>query len=38
MHTVHIGIGSDDDFVIAQTFQTVFNVQSSLKQVEFFVS
>ena len=37
MHSIHIGIGSDDDFVIAQFIQTVFNIQRRLQAIEFFV-
>ena len=37
VHTVDIGIGCYDDFVISQTFQTIFDIESGLKQVEFFI-
>ena len=37
MHTVHIGIGSDDDFVVAQFIQTVFDIQRRLQAVELLV-
>jgi hypothetical protein len=37
VHAVHIGIGSYDDFVVAQCLYAVFYIQGCLKQVEFFV-
>ena len=37
VHTVHIGIGSDDDFVVAQFVQTVFYIQRGLQAVELLV-
>ena len=37
VHTVHIGIGGNNHFVITQSFDTVFNVQRGLQQVELFV-
>ena len=37
MHAVHIGIRGNDDPVIAQSVQPVFNVQGGLQQVEFFI-
>ena len=37
VHAVHIGIGSCDDFVVAQCLYAVFYIQGCLKQVEFFV-
>ena len=37
MHTVHIGIGGDDDFVITQFIEAVFDIEGRLKAVELFV-
>ena len=37
VHTVHISIGRDDDFVVTQVLETVFDVERVLQQVEFFV-
>ena len=37
VHSVHIGIGRDDHFVITQLVQTVFDVQRRLQAVELFV-
>ena len=37
MHAIHIGIGSNNDIVVAQVLQTVFNVEGMLKKIEFFV-
>ena len=37
MHTVHIGIGSHNYFVVAQIIYTVFDIQRRLKQVKLFV-
>ena len=37
MHTVNIGISGNNHIVIPQIFNSVFNIQCSLKQVELFV-
>jgi hypothetical protein len=37
VHAIHIGIGCDDDIVVPQSFQPIFNIQRMLQQVEFFV-
>src|SRR5690606_17871758 len=37
VHSVHIGIGSDHDVVVAQSFHPVFDIQGMLQQIEFFV-
>ncbi len=37
MHTVDVGIGSDNNFIIPQTVQSVFNIEGGLQQVEFLV-
>ena len=37
VHTVHIGIGSDDDFVVAELVESVFNIERRLQTVELFV-
>ena len=37
MHTVHVGVGGDDDFVIAQAVEPVFDVECGLQEVKFLV-
>ena len=37
VHTVHIGIGRDNHLVVAEVLETVFDIESVLQQVEFFV-
>ena len=37
VHAIHIGIGSDDDFVVSEFIESVFDVQGRLEAVEFFV-
>ena len=37
MHSVHIGIRSDNHIVIAQIFQPVLDIQSRLQKIEFLV-
>ena len=37
MHAVHVGIGGHDDFVVAQSFHAVFDVEGGLQEVELFV-
>ena len=37
MHAVDIRIGGDDDLVITQSFQSVFDVQRRLQEAKFFV-
>ena len=37
VHTVHIGIGCYNHFVVTQSFDSVFYIQGCLEQVEFFV-
>ena len=37
VHTVVIGIGSDDHTVVAQAVETVFDVERSLEEVKLFV-
>ena len=37
VHAVDIGIGGDDDVVVAQVFDVLLDVQGGLQQVEFFV-
>ena len=37
VHTIHIGIGGDDDFVVPQFIESVLYVQSGLQTVELFV-
>ena len=37
VHTVDIGIGGDDDFIVAQSVKTVFDVECGLQEVELLV-
>ena len=37
MHTVHIGISSNDDLIITQRVKAFLDVKSGLQQVEFLV-
>ena len=37
MHTVDIGIGGDDYFVVSKAFDALFDVERSLQQIEFLV-
>ena len=37
VHPVHIGIGRDNHFVITQSIQSIFNIQSRLQEVELLV-
>ena len=37
VHTVHIGIGGDDDFVVAQVVDALLNVERRLQEVELLV-
>ena len=37
MHAIDIGIGGHDDFVVAQCVEAVFDVESSLQQIELLV-
>ena len=37
MHPVHIGIRSDNNAVVAQGVQSVFNVECRLQQIEYFI-
>lgn len=37
MHPIHIRIGGDDHIIETESFQSFFNIQGVLKQVEFFV-
>ena len=37
MHAVDIGIGGNNNLVIAQSIESIFYVESSLQQVEFFI-
>ena len=37
MHTIHISIGRDDDFIVAQTFEILFDTQSKGQEHQFFI-
>lgn len=37
VHTVVVGIGGDDDFVVTQPFYAVFDVECGLQEIELFV-
>ena len=37
VHSVYVGIGCDDDFIVAQCFESFFDVECGLEEVEFFV-
>ena len=37
VHTIVIGIGGDDDFVVTQPFYAVFDIERGLQEIELFV-
>ena len=37
MHAVNVGISGYNHLIISQTIEAIFNIQGSLKQVEFLV-
>ena len=37
MHPIVIGIGGDDDAVVAQPIETILDVESSLQEVKFLI-
>ena len=37
MHTINIGIGSNDHLVVAQRFQSILDIESGLKEVELLI-
>ena len=37
MHPVHVRIGRDDNVVIAEIVEAIFNVERVLKQIELFI-
>ena len=37
MHTIVIGIGSDDDAVVAQSIESVLNVECRLQEVKLLI-
>ena len=37
MHTIVIGIGGDDNFVVTQPFYAVFDIERGLQEIELFV-
>lgn len=37
MHAIHIGIGGDDDFVVAQTIEAVLDIEGGLEEMKLLV-
>ena len=37
MHAVHVRIGSNDNIVIAEIVEAIFDVERVLKQIELFI-
>ena len=37
MHTVDIGIGRNNYFVVSQSIQSVFNIEGRLQEIELFI-
>ena len=37
MHTIHIGISGNHHIIKTETFQSFFDIQCMLQQVEFFI-
>ena len=37
MHTIVIGIGCDDDAVVAQSIESILDIESSLQEVKFLI-